>query len=78
MFASYIYVESEVPGYPTGFGTSIAFAAAGIVAVVGLNLVYARINKKRDEIDEHEIREKYSDDELAELDDRSPLFRYTL
>jgi MFS transporter, ACS family, DAL5 transporter family protein len=27
---------------------------------------------------EMEIREKYTDDELDEMGDRSPLFRYTL
>lgn len=78
IFASYIYKEDEAPGYPTGFGTSLAFAAAGFVAVIVLDVAYDRINKRRDMMVEEEIREKYSDEELADMGDRSPIFRYTL
>ncbi|KAK5076186.1 hypothetical protein LTR51_001866 [Lithohypha guttulata] len=79
IFASYIYIDSEAPGYPTGFGTSLAFAAAGIFAVIGLDITYARINKRRSRtMEQVDIREKYTEAELTALGDRSPLFRYTL
>ncbi|KAI0964732.1 major facilitator superfamily domain-containing protein [Xylaria arbuscula] len=76
--ASYIFIDSEAPGYPTGFGTSLAFAISGLIASVLLDVIYIRINKKRDEVPQLEIVDKYSTEELAELGDRSPLFRYTL
>lgn len=79
IFASYIYIESEAPGYPTGFGTSLAFAGAGVLAVVGLELTYIVINKKREALCLREdVREKYTIEELAAMGDKSPLFRYTL
>ncbi|KAF3914616.1 hypothetical protein AA313_de0201256 [Arthrobotrys entomopaga] len=78
IIGSYIYIDKEAPRYPTGFGTSFAFAAAGIVA--GLTLEYSLwcINKKNEKVTEEEVREKYSDEELERLGERSPLFKYTL
>lgn len=35
-------------------------------------------NKKRAKLSEAEVREKYSEEELALMGDKSPLFRYTL
>lgn len=75
---SYIYIQSEAPSYPTGFGCSLGFALGAMVAVVFLDVVYHRINKKRDQMSIERIRMEYSDERLAELGDRSPLFRYVL
>lgn len=76
--ASYIFIDSEAPAYPTGYGTSLAFGGLGILASITLDVIYIRINKKRSEVSEAEVREKFSEEELAALGDRSPLFRYTL
>jgi MFS family permease len=77
IFASYIFIESEAPGYPTGFGVSMAAALAGIFAVVFLDFTYKRINVKRDKMSIEEVAEKYTEDDLTRLGNRSPLFRYT-
>ncbi|KAF5709074.1 high-affinity nicotinic acid transporter [Fusarium mundagurra] len=77
IFASYIFIDSEAPGYPTGFGVSMAAAIAGIFSVAFLEFYYKRINKKRDQMSIEEISEKYSEEDLARLGNRSPLFRYT-
>jgi MFS family permease len=77
IIASYIFIESEAPGYPTGFGLSLTFSALGIVAALGLYFTYGRINNKRDLITQEEIAGMYTDEKLAELGNRSPLFRYT-
>lgn len=75
---SYIYIASEAPSYPTGFGLSLGFAIAAMAAVLLLSLFYGRINKRRDALDPEQIRQEYTEEELAEMGDRSPFFRYTL
>ena len=75
---SYIYIDSEAPAYPTGFGVSLAMGALGAIASVLLDVIYIRINKRRSQMSEEEVREKYSDEELAAMGNNSPLFRYTL
>ncbi|EWY85853.1 hypothetical protein FOYG_12952 [Fusarium oxysporum NRRL 32931] len=75
---SYIFIETESPTYPTGFGTSLGFAAAGVGACICLELGYHISNKKKDLMSEEEMRAKYTENELEEMGDRSPLFRYTL
>lgn len=75
---SYIFIDSEAPMYPTGFGSSIAFAGAGIVACSILETGLWRLNQKKEEHTEDEWREKYSDEELDRMGEKSPLFKYTL
>jgi len=75
---SFIFLSSESPRYPTGFGTSLAFAAAGIVSALTLEFCYHSHNKKYENVTEEEIREKYSDEELDKLGNKSPLFKYAL
>ena len=76
--ASYIFIDSEAPVYPTGFGTSLAFSCMGAIASLLLDFIYIRINKKRSLLSEAEVRESYTEEQLAGLGDRSPLFGYTL
>ncbi|KAF2678554.1 MFS general substrate transporter [Lentithecium fluviatile CBS 122367] len=75
---SFIYQEREAPKYPTGFGSSLSFAAAGMVCALTLEFLYWRLNKKGEEKTEDEWKEVYSEEELDRLGDRSPLFRYQL
>lgn len=75
---SYIFIEKESPTYPTGFGTSLAFAAAGVGACAALEFFYNASNKRKDRLTDNEIRAKYADEELEAMGDKSPLFRYTL
>lgn len=75
---SFIYQEKESPKYPTGFGTSLSFAAAGAAAALLLEFLYWRLNKKAEEKTEDEWREIYSDAQLEKMGDRSPLFKYSL
>ncbi|ERS97557.1 hypothetical protein HMPREF1624_05728 [Sporothrix schenckii ATCC 58251] len=75
---SYIYKEEEAPRYPTGYGTSLAFGAAGLVAALVLEYVFWKINLRDAQWTEEEIREKYSDEELERMGDKSPLYKYSL
>ncbi|KAF3935179.1 hypothetical protein ABW20_dc0108955 [Dactylellina cionopaga] len=78
IIGSYIYIEKEKPKYPTGFGASFAFAAAGIVAGLTLEYFLWSINKKNAKLTEEEIREKYTEEELERMGEKSPLFKYAL
>jgi hypothetical protein len=78
LIGSYIYLESEKPRYPTGYGTSLAFGSAGIVAATLLELLLKRSNAKKAKMSETEIRERYSEEELGRLGEKSPLFKYAL
>lgn len=75
---SFIYQEKEAPKYPTGFGSSLSFAAAGMVSAFTLEFLFDRINKKNAKKTEDEWRAIYSEAQLEKLGDRSPLFKYSL
>ncbi|KAF5008488.1 hypothetical protein FDECE_5247 [Fusarium decemcellulare] len=75
---SYIFIEDESPRYPTGFGTSLAFAAAGVSACLVLEAGYHMRNKTKAKMNEDEVQSRFTEEELEEMGDRSPLFRYTL
>lgn len=51
---------------------------AAIAAAVVLRFAYVGINKRRDRKDPAEIREKYTEDELLAMGDKSPLYRYVV
>lgn len=79
---SNIYLAREAPKYPTGFGVSLATLCLGISAAIVLRFAFARENKRRrdllEQLGEEGVRAQYSEQELLDLGDRSPFFRYTL
>ncbi|KAG9201204.1 hypothetical protein G6514_005933 [Epicoccum nigrum] len=75
---SFIYQEKERPMYPTGFGTSLSFAAAGLVSALVLEWLFWRINRRNGEKTEEEWRVIYTEAQLEKMGDRSPLFKYHL
>ena len=79
---SNIYIKSQAPKYPVGFGTGLAICCCAIIMAFLLRIAFARENKKRRELLEREgeaaIRARYSDQELLDLGDKSPFFIYTL
>ncbi|KAF9533276.1 putative MFS transporter [Crepidotus variabilis] len=80
---SNVYLAREAPKYPTGFGASFGFLCLGILMAVILRFAYARENKRRDRLveelgGEQGVRARYSEQELLDMGDRSPFFRYTL
>ena len=78
LIGSFIFLDKEKPKYPTGFGGSLAFAAAGMVCALTLEFLYWKSNKRDEKMTEEEVREKYTDGQLYKMGDRSPLFRYGL
>jgi len=75
---SFIFLESEKPKYPTGFGSSLSFGAAGIVAAVTVEYLYWSHNKKYETMTEDAATQKHGSEELEKMGDRSPLFKYSL
>lgn len=75
---SFIYIKDEAPRYPTGFGTSLAVAGAGAVAALTMDMILWRVNQKNAKWTVEEVYEKYTEEELADMGDKSPLFKYTL
>lgn len=75
---SWIFQESEKPEYPTGFGTCLAIAAAGICAASTLEWLYHRHNKRWEGYSKQQVLDMYSEEQLKDLGDRSPLFKYGL
>ncbi|KAF1848174.1 MFS general substrate transporter [Cucurbitaria berberidis CBS 394.84] len=78
VIGSYMYLEAEKPKYYTGFGLSLAFGASGFIVAFLLELSYKWGNTKKAKMSEDEVRAKYTDEELLNMGDKSPLFRYTL
>lgn len=52
-------------------------AGAGICAATALEFVFIYKNRKNERLTTDEVREKWTEEELAAMGDRSPLFRYT-
>ncbi|KAF2016794.1 MFS general substrate transporter [Aaosphaeria arxii CBS 175.79] len=75
---SYMYIESEKPKYYTGFGLSLAFGATAFIMTFLIELSYKWGNKRKARLSEDEVRAKYSDAQLRDLGDKSPLFKYVL
>lgn len=74
---SFMYLDSEKPRYPTGFGLSLAFGASGMIVAMLLEWSYISANKRKERIAE-EAKAKYSDEELFDMGDKSPLFKHVL
>jgi hypothetical protein len=75
---SYMFLDKEAPGYHTGFGTGLAFVATGVIITMLLAFAYKTVNKRRDLLSEDEVRNQYTEEQLAKMGDESPMFRYKL
>lgn len=78
IIGSFIYKEEEKPRYPTGYGTSLGLTVAGMVAALILEFGLWRSNTRNKKMTHGEIRAKWNDQELADMGDKSPTFKYTL
>lgn len=72
--AANFYRNSDAPKYYTGHALMIGVVTAGMIAVLVLRINYQRINKRRDMEGTGDLTEE----ELADMGDKSPGFRYSL
>jgi hypothetical protein len=80
---SNVYLAREAPVYHLGFGASFAFTAFAIIVTCVLRVAYGRENKRRDRLVEElggevGVKARYSEQELLDMGDRNPFFRYAL
>jgi MFS family permease len=78
IIGSFIFIEGESPHYPTGFGTSLAFGAAGICSVGLVSLLYRRHNKKYAGWTKEDAVAKFGAEKHEKMGDSSPMFTYSL
>lgn len=74
VYASNWYRPQDAPQYLLGHGMEIMFVVFGLVAVNILRYSYRRINKARES--QQEVAATMTEEELAEMGDRAPTFRY--
>ncbi|KAJ5153409.1 uncharacterized protein N7482_009887 [Penicillium canariense] len=77
IIGSFMYIESEKPKYHTGFGLSLAFGGVGLFVALFLEWSYKRGNEKKAQLAD-DARVRYTEDELFDMGDKSPLFKYVL
>ena len=79
---SNIYIAAQAPKYRTGFGTGLGICCAAVVMAFVLRKGYERENAKRDAFmvgkTDEEVKAMYTEQELLDLGDKSPFFRYTV
>ncbi|KAK0303398.1 hypothetical protein LTR01_008126 [Friedmanniomyces endolithicus] len=79
---SNIFLASEKPKYPAGFGTGLGISIAAILMAIVLRISCQRENERRRVMIEQEgedaIRARYGEQQLLEMGDKSPFFIYTL
>jgi MFS family permease len=77
ILGSFMYLEREKPKYYTGFGISLALGGTGVVVAALLEWSYKVANKRKAAVAE-EARVRYTEEELFDMGDRSPLFVHVL
>lgn len=75
---SNIFLTEQAPRYWLGYGAGIGFCLIAIVCTVILRITYGHLNKKRDAMNEEEVRDQYTDEELEALGDSGPFYRYVI
>ncbi|KAK3621894.1 hypothetical protein LTR56_013412 [Elasticomyces elasticus] len=76
---SNIYLASEAPVYPLGFGFSVGATVLGAMIPATIHwFLLRRDNAKKAAVDVANFKATHTSEELSEMGELSPLFRYTL
>ncbi|KAJ9145473.1 Flap endonuclease 1 [Pleurostoma richardsiae] len=76
IMAPFIYATGDGPRYIKGHAVTLAMVGMACVLYGFMSFWYRQLNKRRDAGETEPKHEGLSDDELAELGDESPRFRY--
>ncbi|KAJ5398544.1 hypothetical protein N7465_009033 [Penicillium sp. CMV-2018d] len=77
ILGSFMYIEKESPKYTTGFGLSLALGGVGFFVALFLEWTYKLGNARKEKIAD-DARVNYTEDQLFDMGDKSPLFKYVL
>lgn len=78
VIGSNIFLAEQAPRYWLGYGMSLGVVTSSIICALLLKTAYLHANRQRDLLTEGEVREKYTEEELLVLGDKSPLYRYVI
>ncbi|KAF1920552.1 high-affinity nicotinic acid transporter-like protein [Ampelomyces quisqualis] len=78
IMSAFIYPAADRPRYIKGHAITMAMVAFAIACYTVLWIALKRINDRRDKGEEDHLMAAMTDDEVAELGDDSPRFRYTV
>ncbi|KAL4903571.1 hypothetical protein BDW74DRAFT_185971 [Aspergillus multicolor] len=75
-----IYLAKEAPYYWTGYGTSLGVIVLSLTAACFLRWKFRQLNTRKEALfpSLEDVYARYTQEELADLGDESPLFRYTI
>ncbi|KAJ4252786.1 hypothetical protein NW762_010692 [Fusarium torreyae] len=73
---SNIFLAKQAPHYWLGYGFSLGILVCGVISTLVLRSVFMRINRSRDQVPAEEVLSKYSEEQLVDMGDKSPLYRY--
>jgi hypothetical protein len=73
-----VFLDSESPRYPTGYGTALGIICLGVVCALLLEFFLWRLNKAKAVFSEEEVRETYTQEQLDAMGEKSTLYQYTL
>ncbi|ODQ63240.1 MFS general substrate transporter [Nadsonia fulvescens var. elongata DSM 6958] len=77
-FASNFYRAKDAPHYKLGHGMEIMFIGLGVIAAIINFLAYTIINRRRDADLNSGKHDELTAEELSQLGDKAPTFRYIL
>lgn len=76
---SNIYLAEQAPVYPLGFGFSVGATVLGAMIPATVHwFLLRKENRRRDALNQDEILASHTPEQLSEMGEDSPLFRYTL
>ncbi|KEY68019.1 hypothetical protein S7711_08378 [Stachybotrys chartarum IBT 7711] len=78
VMSAFIYPRSDAPRYVRGHAVTLSMVALGTLIYGFMWFAYDRINRRRDAGDMSEKHRGMSEEELKELGDDSPHYRYTI
>ncbi|KAH7138146.1 major facilitator superfamily domain-containing protein [Dendryphion nanum] len=78
IMSSFIYPRQEGPRYIKGHAITMGMVAWAILVYAVMWYYFASVNARRDRGEEDHLIEGLTDEEIAELGDESPRFRYTI
>lgn len=76
--ASNFYHKQDAPRYRLGHSLVLAFNVLGLVSMIIYYFICRRINKDRAEKWDLTTAQNYTNEELIELGDKAPNYKYTL